>query len=309
MLTPDDFMRVPSTDPTSIYRYRDGLYAVDLLTAAIAQLDFFTWLNDHPSDMQTICRSLKLQERPVDVMLTLFTAMGLLHNKNGIFNLTGLAREHLVKTSPWYIAPYFASVKERPVCRDMLTVLQTGKTSTWASLRDEKQWAKAMENENFANQFTSAMDCRGVYLGPAMADRLDLSGHRHLLDIAGGSGVYACAIVTRHGHMRATVLEKPPVDGLCHRIITERGFSDRVCVKSGDMFSEPLPTECDVHLFSNVLHDWDVPRVELLLAKSFAALPTGGKIVIHDRPVARGGIFCASDDHHRGQMLLGSRDG
>ena len=282
MLTADDFMLEPLTDPTSIYRYRDGLYAVDLLTAAIAHLDFFTWLNEHPSDKQTICRSLQLQERPVDVMLTLFTTMGLLQAEEGVFILSALAREHLVKSSPWYIAPYFASVKERPVCRDMLTVLQTGKTSNWASLRDEKQWTKAMEDENFANQFTSAMDCRGVYLGPAMAERLDLSKNRHLLDIAGGSGVYACAIATRHRHIRATVLEKPPVDGLCRRIVTERGFSDRVDVKSGDMFSDPLPTNCDVHLFSNVLHDWDVPRVESLLAKSFAALPSGGKIVIHD---------------------------
>jgi hypothetical protein len=31
-----------------------------------------------------------------------------------------------------------------------------------------------------------------------------------------------------------------------------------------------------------VLHDWDVDRVQPLLAKSFAALPPGGMIVIHD---------------------------
>src|SRR5438552_860618 len=34
----------PTTAPTSIYRYRAGLYAADLLTAALAHLDFFTGL-------------------------------------------------------------------------------------------------------------------------------------------------------------------------------------------------------------------------------------------------------------------------
>jgi hypothetical protein len=40
--------------------------------------------------------------------------------------------------------------------------------------------------------------------------------------------------------------------------------------------------QCDVHLFSNVLHDWDKDRVELLLEKSFAVLPKGGMIIVHD---------------------------
>jgi len=35
-------------------------------------------------------------------------------------------------------------------------------------------------------------------------------------------------------------------------------------------------------LISNVLHDWDVPVVTALLNKSFAALPPGGLVVIHD---------------------------
>ena len=115
-----------------------------------------------------------------------------------------------------------------------------------------------------------------------MASRLDCSGHHHLLDIAGGSGVYACALVSRHPHLRATVMEKPPVDGVTRRSLTARGFADRVKVSTGDMFTDPFPGGCDAHLFSNVLHDWDEPRVRQLLAKSFAALPAGGMIIVHD---------------------------
>jgi hypothetical protein len=32
------------TDPTLLYRLRDGVYAPDLLIAAVAELDLFTWL-------------------------------------------------------------------------------------------------------------------------------------------------------------------------------------------------------------------------------------------------------------------------
>lgn len=280
--TASSLLQFPKTDPTSIYRYRDGLYAADLLTAAISHLDFFTWLSDHPSDLQSICRSLEIRERPADVMLTLFSAMGLLEVQNQIFSLTPLAREHLVKTSHWNIGPYFDSVKERSVCRDMVTVLRTGKPANWASLKNEKEWAKAMDSETFAKQFTAAMDSRGVYLAPAMAQKLECSKHRRLLDVAGGSGIYACAIVAQHPHLRAMILEKSPVDRITRRCLAERGFAERIEVEVGDMFADPFPSQCDMHLFSNVLHDWDVDQVQELMAKSFAALPAGGMIVIHD---------------------------
>jgi hypothetical protein len=282
VITVDDLLRSPSTDPTSIYRYRDGLYAADLLTAAICHLDLFNWLSSHPSDQKEICRSLGLQQRPVDVMLTLFTAMGLVRRDGEIYRLTELANEHVRQSSLWCIAPYFASVKDRPVCVDMVEVLRTGKPTRWASLQNGKEWASAMENPQFASQFTAAMDSRGVYLAPPLAERLDCASYHRLLDVAGGSGIYACAVVARHPHLRATILEKPPVDRLTSRLLSERGFAEKVAVQAGDMFQDPFPDGCDIHVFSNVLHDWDVPQVEQLLAKSFASLEREGMIAIHD---------------------------
>jgi hypothetical protein len=43
-----------------------------------------------------------------------------------------------------------------------------------------------------------------------------------------------------------------------------------------------LPSGHDQHLFSNVLHDWDVPAVQMLLAHSFRALRPGGRVAVHD---------------------------
>ncbi|MEW6306954.1 MAG: methyltransferase [Verrucomicrobiota bacterium] len=277
-----DLTLQPSTDPLRIYRQRDGLYGVDLLTAAIARLDFFTWLAGHPSDLETICRSLGFMPRPADVMMTLFTAMGLVQRDGAVFTLTPVAREHLVRGSRWDLGPYYASLKERPIAKDMEIVLRTGKPANWSSLKDEQAWAKAMETEPFASQFTAAMDCRGIYLGPAMARALDCLGHRSLLDIGGGSGIYSCAIVAGHPHLKATVLDKPPVDRLARKLIEERGYAGAVSVVAADMFHEPLPPGHDLHLFSNVLHDWDIPDVRMLLGKSFKALDPGGQLIIHD---------------------------
>jgi predicted O-methyltransferase YrrM len=214
-------------------------------------------------------------------MLTLFTAMGLTTSAGGVVHVTLRAREHLVHGSPWCLAPYYASLKDRPQALDILKVLQTDKPANWGSY-DAAAWAQAMEKPEFAAQFTAAMDCRGVYLGQALAKKLDFAGKRALLDIGGGSGIYSCSLVAHHPHLRATVLEKPPVDRIALAAIARQGCADKVEVIVGDMFTEALPGGFDVHLISNVLHDWDESLVRKLLASSAAALPPDGLLVVHD---------------------------
>lgn len=277
-----DLTALPRTDPLEIYRYRDGLYAVDLIAAAITEFDFFTRLAAQPADHATICREFGITARPTDVMLTLFAASGFVRGANGVFHVTDLAREHLVSTSPFFIGPYYASLKERPVVRDFVKILRTGRPANWGSYAHEKTWTEAMLTDEFATTFTAAMDCRGAYLGAAMAAKIDTRGRSRLLDIAGGSGIYACAMAAKHPHLTATVFERPPVDRIAQSMVAKRGFAQRVGVVAGDMFSDPLPRGHDLHLYSNVLHDWDVGKVEPLLAASFAALEPGGMLIVHD---------------------------
>ena len=273
----------PATDPLILYRYRDGLYACDLLAAAVTEFDLFTWLSTHLSSKAEICSHFGFADRPADTMLTLFVSTGFLSlSKEGVFSLTPLAQEHLVAGSPWCIAPYYASLKSRPVTQDYIRVLTTGKPANWGGFKNGFDWHKAMEDEAFARMFTATMDCRGLLLGPALAKKVDFGGRTRLLDIAGGSGIYSCALTAAHPDLVATVFEQSPVDRIAAKRIGELGCADRVSVAIGNMFENDLPLGFDLHLFSNVLHDWDIAEVRVLLRRSFAALAPGGLLIIHD---------------------------
>ena len=278
---PGIFQDEPVTDPLPLYRLRDGLMAVDLLGAAVSHLNLFSWLADHPSTLGAICAHFQIQPRPTDVLLTLCAAMGLVTQAGGVFHLGQRAREHLVDDSPWSLRPYYNTLKSRPQTREFFEVLKTGKPAHWGSSHSAS-WAKAMESDDFADEFTAAMDCRGVLLAPAMARKLDLSSHSALLDVAGGSGIYACAMTTLHPHLRASVFERPPVDRIARRWIEKRGCAEHVSVLAGDMFEGEFPRGFDLILLSNVLHDWDDPVAAQLVAKAASALEPGGKLLIHD---------------------------
>jgi len=271
----------PASDPIRLYQYRDGLYAVDLLTAAIVEFDFFSRFTAEGMTPEEVCTVFGFAARPADVLLTLCAANGFIVGENGRWHLTNTTREHLCAGSPWNLTPYFSSLHDRPIARDFVEVLRTGKPAGWSGDKSAGDWHRAMEEEDFARKFTAAMDCRGHYLAPPMAAALDLSGVRRVLDIGGGSGIYACAVCAAHPHVSAMVFDQAPVDRIARTLIEERSFADRVTVTAGNMF-DGLPDNCDAHLFSNVLHDWDVPEVQQLLAVSHAALPPGGLLIIHD---------------------------
>ena len=283
-----DLTTPPASDPLRVYRYRDGLYGADLVTTAVVHLDFFTWLGANPSTKDEIAAHFGFAERPLDVMLTLFSANGFIEKSQEKFQVTLIAQEHLTSGSPWNLAPYYASLKNRPVALDFLQVLKTDKPANWGGDKAAMDWHKSMETEEFSRSFTAAMDCRGHYLGQALAKKVDLSSRSRLLDIGGGSGIYACCLVAQHPHLKAAVFDQPPVDKIAARCIAERGCADAVEVISGNFLADPLPPGFDVHLFSNVLHDWGFTEARALLEASYSALPPGGLLIIHDAIINAG---------------------
>nr|MBA2496936.1 methyltransferase [Acidimicrobiia bacterium] len=126
-----------------------------------------------------------------------------------------------------------------------------------------------------------AMDARGALLAPALARAVaDVPGRR-LLDIAGGSGIYATAMVDARPDLQATVVERAPVDTAARVLLADRGKAERVTVVTGDMFGT-LPSGHDLHLLSHTLHDWDEDAVRRIVGVSFTALSPGGWLVDHD---------------------------
>ncbi|MFF5216646.1 methyltransferase [Micromonospora sp. NPDC000442] len=275
------------TDPTELYRLRDGVYAADLLIVVVAELDLFTWLDryerehDDPAGVEQVCGAHQLDPRAADVTITYLVARGLLARVGDRIVPTRVAREHLVAGSPYDLRAYYASLRERPTCRDLLAVLRSGRPAAWAGAGGQEAWSDRLASPEFAASITAAMDARGAYLGPALAEAIADLPARAVLDVGGGSGIYGSALVQRLPGLRVDVLERPPVDGVARTLLATRGYADRVGVVPGDMFAG-LPGEYDAHLYSHVLHDWGAGEIRRLLANSAAALPPGGWVVVHD---------------------------
>lgn len=281
-----DFLtRFPATDPGPILELRDRQFAAELMATALLHLDLFSWLEENPGTRpEEIARHFSIADRPTDVLLTLCRAYGFLaSDDSGGVALTAMGREHLVKGSPWFLGPYFVPIRDTPVVQGYLGVLKTGKPGNWQAKAGGKDWHESMLDPEFAREFTGLMNCRGLVFGQALARAIapHLGDRRTLLDVAGGSGIYASTLVAAHPQLRATVLEQQPVDAITRSEIARHGLEARVEVLSADMFADPWPVS-DIILLSNVLHDWDFPEVGTLLEKARDALSPDGLLIIHD---------------------------
>jgi 3-hydroxy-5-methyl-1-naphthoate 3-O-methyltransferase len=283
----NDLQAKPATDPSNLIRLRDSIYAADLLITAIGHYNFFTWLNANPSNIETIIKNLNLASRPTDVMLTYFTALGLIEKKENIFYTTEYANEHLIDNAEWNLIPYFSTQTERPVVKKMLNVLKTGQPASWSGKENEIDWEKAMLRDDFADMFTAGMDSRGAYFAPGLAGSFDFSKYNSIIDIAGASGIYAACIKSQYPDIEAALYEKPPVDKIASLGLEKRGIREDIRVYGGDMFKDDLPKGFDIHLYSHAFHDWDINLNKKLVRKSFHCLNSGGLLMIHDAHINR----------------------
>lgn len=277
-----DLLNIPETSPERIFTLRESAFACDLFITAIGYFNFFNWLSKNPADIDTVCRSLNIKKRPADVMLTLFKAYGLVNETDGRFSLSDISSDFLISKSAFDLSSYVNSLINRPICGDMANVLRTGKPANWAASKTGRDWATSMADDNFAESFTAGMNSRGAYLANGLVEVLNLSGYQKLLDIGGASGIYSSIILGKYPGIKATIFEKPPVDGVSKYSIGKLGLNDRIDVLAGDMFSNDLPGSHDIHLFSHVLHDWDINEVRIALKNSFRSLVSGGLLIIHD---------------------------
>jgi hypothetical protein len=275
-------MSIPKTSPELIFELRESAFANDLFIAAVSHFDFFNFLGKHPSDFDEISKSLDIKKRPLDVMLTLFKAYGFIVEKDKKYYLSDISNDYLTGQSSFDLSSYVSSLKDNPVCNEIVKVLISGKPANWAASKKNKKWVDSMESDDFSQSFTEGMNSRGEYLANGLLNKVDLCKYSKILDIGGASGIYSVILLVNNPNLSAAIFEKPPVDRLAQYTIDKFGLGSRMNVISGNMFEDKFPTGYDVHFISHVLHDWDFKKVRFILKNSFENLKSGGLIIIND---------------------------
>jgi acetylserotonin N-methyltransferase len=278
---------LPTSDDRLIWDTWLSIHYLPAVTVA-DEMGIFRGLADQPSTAEALATRLGYDRRTTIAILRLLAARDFLTLRLGVYALTDATRLYLLQDSPFY---WGHMLGRREGIHDTLKErLQghspTGRPGAGGEIREtggsSGSWAAGQVDMERARRVAAAMQSHSLPAAIGVARNGDFQGVSRLLDIGGGSGCFAIALARQHPAMRCSIMELPAMCDVAQEYIRDGGVEDRVDTVSVDMFREPWPRDYDALFFSNVYHDWNFETCEWLTQQSFDALPSGGRLYLHE---------------------------
>ena len=145
----------------------------------------------------------------------------------------------------------------------------------------EGVWSRLAHHEADRDAFDRFMATLAANLNVPAVLTWDWSASRHLVDVGGGVGVVLAAVLTRHQHLRGTLVDGERSTAAARGRLAEAGLTERAEVVAGDMFTVELPA-ADTYLLSRVLHDFDDEPASAVLGSIRRAIEPDGRLLVVD---------------------------
>jgi hypothetical protein len=271
----------PALSPVPLMQLATGFWAFKTLAAA-HEFDLFSRLSGTAGTTAGgLAGALAIEERPAEMLLTGCAALGLLAKNDGRYVNSPLAEEFLVRGKPYYFGGWVQMLDQRlcPGWGRLAEAIRTNRPTTWDPDRQSSLFDG--EDPQLLAVFWEAMNSLSTFTARALGQAIDLSGARRLLDVGGGSAAFDIELCRLYPDLTATVYELPKVADIAAGKVTDAGLRERIETVAGDFFADSsLPGGYDTILLSMILHDWAEDRCRAILQKCWAALPSGGQVII-----------------------------
>lgn len=269
--------------PQPLMQIMAGFWSAKTLATAV-ELDLFNWLEARGGATVTeTATAQKIAERPTELLLTACASLGLLEVREGTYRNSILVEEYLVSGKPYYFGGWvqYLDQHDYPGWMRLIEGVRNNRPTAWDP--DTQDSLFEDRDQVFLDTFWDGMYSLSSFTAHRLGQVLDLTDSRALLDVGGGGGAYDIELCRQYPQLRATVYDKQFVCELTQRRIDDAGLADRITTVVGDFLTEEeLPAGHDTILLSMILHDWAEADCQKILAKCFAALPPGGRLLISE---------------------------
>jgi acetylserotonin N-methyltransferase len=294
-----------TTDDRIIWDTWLAQYRLPVLTVA-DEVGTFAAISGQSLSTEELATKLQVEARALQIHLGLLAALGFVERRAGRWRATAASRIWMHPDGPGYYGPMLQTFRQtQPLHAQLLATLRTGNRPTnHASAAAE--WERGEMSKDMAVFITAYMNAHSRAAAKAVAAQPLFGQIRSLLDVGGGSGIFPITLAGAWPQLKSTVLEISAMCVEANRYIAEAGVSANVSTTAVNMFTQEWPRGHDAHFFSNIFHDWSDATCRLLAQKSFAALPSGGSILLHEMLMDDDGCGPLAPAAFSLMMLLGT---
>ena len=272
-----------STEPTLVLDLIEAFRRSKTMFTAVS-LGVFDRLAVQPSAVAELAISLDCNADALARLLDGCVGLGLLARDGAQYTNTPISSRYLISSSPDTLAGYivYSDQSLYPLWAHLEEAVREG-TNRWEQTFGSRDslFAHFFRSKESSRGFLGGMHGFGRISSHRVVQTFDLSSFRRLVDLGGATGHLCIAACSVHREMMATVFDLPQVEPYAQERIEEASLTSRIGFVPGDFFSDDLPP-ADLYSLGRILHDWGEDKIERLLRKIYAALPSGGGLLISE---------------------------
>jgi len=245
-------------------------------------LRIFDRLAEEPATVARLASELQVNGDALERLLDTLASMFLLRKDGGLYRNTPTADTYLVATSPHSLRGYIVYSNDIlfPMWDNLEDAIREG-THRWPQTfnLEGALFSSFFQTEDSMRVFLLGMHGLGMLGSPAVASAFDLSAYKTACDLGGATGHLVMALLERYPAMEGILFELPRVLEFAKQ---RTAGTPRLSLVAGDFFEDALPN-ADLYLLGRILHDWTLPKIQLLLSRIHQALPPGGALLIAEK--------------------------
>jgi len=159
--------------------------------------------------------------------------------------------------------------------------LTTGEPQTRNQLGLEF-WGYLRANSKHMEDFGEAMKSNSINSLRGVLESCDFTDVKKVVDVGGGFGHLAIALLEKYPSLHAAVLDVPDVIPVARAKfpVSDAGIASRLEYAGGDMFESVPPA--DVYVMKHIIHDWDDERCIRLLRNCHQSMQGDGRVICVD---------------------------
>ena len=268
--------------PVTIDKLESAVWPSFAMLAGI-QLELFTVLSSGPMTVQQLAGAISVRTDKLRPLLYAVAAAGLLTVQDDLFANTDEANHFLVRGKSSY-----RGGKHKVLWESWKAGLQTADSILKGTPQARRDFASA--SQQTLETFYRGNHSQGLRRGRELAATYDLSCHRTLLDVGGGSGAVSIALTEAYPQMHATVVDLPNVTPITQRLIDEANAGDRVNVVTADVLTDGLTAAYDAAVLSSFIQVVSAEKARRALKNIGKVVVPGGSIYIRGDVVDDSGV-------------------
>ncbi|MEO0917347.1 MAG: methyltransferase [Pseudomonadota bacterium] len=272
--------RLARRDGAEIFEIVQGFVKSQVLYALVS-LDIPERMLDRPVSVDALALTIDIPTDRLGILMQAGAGLGLFRlRRDGRFALTrkgaALVGVPGLKQMILHHGAYYRDMS------DPVVLLKGGVDTELARFWPYVFGATGDANPEITETYSNLMAQSQRMVAKDTLSAVPLAGVKHLMDVGGGLGAFLSEVSKSNPTLKLTLYDLPAVMPSARARLLKLGLDDRIELTGGSFKDEALPRGADAISLVRVLYDHRDETVKELLAKVYAALPPGGRLIISE---------------------------